>query len=761
MKWGAVEVRPEGPKDARIVLVGEAPGDREVVERRPFVGRAGKILDDVLREVGIRREECYVTNLCKVQPMGNNFGNFYEDKQRKKQSYFLQEQLADLYVELQEVKPNVIVALGNEPLKALTHLSGITDWRGSVLRSPLGKVIPTYHPAAVGRQWSWRPITVFDFRRIEEQSGFPEVRIAERRLLTNLAFTELIQELERLSRSTTVAFDIETETGQINCLSLADSRKASLCVPFWFGASGSLWSAEQEIVIWELVRKILEGPARKIAQNGQFDMWYLRKAPYNIEVKNMWLDTMVAAHLIYPELPKGLDFLCSIYTDQPYYKHLGKTKDMQTFFKYSALDSVVTYEIAFELIKELKEYGMWEFYQQNSLPLMEALYNISLRGVSVDVKQMKATRTRLKEEVARLQVQLNETAGRELNVGSNKQMTEWLYTELKLPKQMRNRKATGQKTLSADDEAIIELKRNNDIPALGLVQEIRKRNKLITTYLEVKLDGDKRIRTSYLITGTKTGRLSSRSTPDGTGTNLQNIPRGDFRAMFIPDPGCVFVSADLSQAEARVVAYLARERRLVDVFESGGDIHRKNASNIFHKGEEEVTKEERTLAKRIIHASNYGMGPLTFARIVGITTAEAKRLLNLYFATYPGIRLWHMSIQAQLKRTRELVTPFGRKRQFLATWNEALIKEVYAYIPQSTVSDLLNSGLVELEHKLANTNSSILLQVHDSVLVQCPEQDAELVAKVIKRCLERPLLVNNMEMTIPVDVKIGRSWAEV
>jgi len=331
---------------------------------------------------------------------------------------------------------------------------------------------------------------------------------------------------------------------------------------------------------------------------------------------------------------------------------------MMTFRKYSALDSIITYEIAEELEKELKDFGMWEFYREVSHPLIAPLFEMSLQGVKLDLDKMAEVRKLLKEEIATLQEQLDTLVGHPLNVYSNKQMKEFLYDELKLKTKYKNRKATRARTITADEQTIRELNRINNIPALDLILELIERRKLLSTYLEVKLDEDKRIRTSYLITGTETGRLASRATPKDTGTNLQNIPRGSFRNMFIPDEGKVFVSADLSQAddlsqaEARVVAYLAGDTRLISVFTMGGDIHKRNASNIFHKKEEEVTKEERTLAKRIVHASHYGMGPMNFARVVSIPLTEAKRLLNQYFATYPGLKLWHMKTQQELKRTR-------------------------------------------------------------------------------------------------------------
>jgi len=282
-------------------------------------------------------------------------------------------------------------------------------------------------------------------------------------------------------------------------------------------------------------------------------------------------------------------------------------------------------------------------------------------------------------------------------------------------------------------------------------------SKILSTYLEVNLDDDKRIRCSYLIHGTETGRLSSRQTLRGTGTNLQNIPSGDIRRLFIADSGCVLINADLSQAEARVVAYLANETRLIRVFEGGGDIHRKNAANIFGCPEEEVTDEQRQLAKRVVHASNYGMGPRTFAKQIGCSEAEAKRLLNRYFATYPGIRNWHVAVADELRRKRQLTNPFGRKRVFFGRWGDSLTKEGLAFVPQSTVADIVNEAIIELDR----AGYMVLLQVHDSLVVQVRTEALEEGVDRIRKALTKPIEINGRVLTIPVDVKVGKNWEDM
>ena len=737
-----------------IMLVGEAPGEQEEKEGVPFVGAAGRLLDGVLEECGISRASCYITNLIKERPEGNNFATVSKEDWAKAK--------AELFEEISIVRPNIIVALGEHAFEALTGYKGITHWRGSIIEVAGSKVIGTIHPAAVLREWKFRPMCVCDLSKAKCEAGYPEVRRRERDLIIRPTHTQVTRYLQDiLENKLTCAFDIETETGQISCIAFAVSSTKSMCIPFWFGASGSIYSEQAEQGIWALIKKVLESKeVRKIAQNAQYDMTILRDK-YGIRVQGLWLDTMIAFHAVYPELPKSLAFLTSIYTDVPYYKYYRTTNSMDAFFRYNATDAVVTYECAMKIHKELEEVGMLDFYYEHMHSLIEPLMHISSVGVRVDTAEKKKVIKELQIREVELQDKLVSLVGHELNVNSPKQMMGWLYKDLALKPKYKLRKDKGEKTLSADEEALEDLYKETHLDALKVVLDIREVRKLLSTYLEVTYDkahGMERARTSYLITGTETGRLSSRETVYGTGTNMQNIPKGVVRRIFIPDEGKVFLNADLSQAEARVVAYLAGEDRLIKVFEDGGDIHRRNASKIFRKAEEAVTKDEREIAKRVVHASNYGMGPITFARNAGVSTAEAKRLLNAYFAEFPRIKLWHMSIQSTLRKTRVLTTPLGRRRVFFNRWSDSLLREGLAFIPQSTVADLLNMGLRRLYENFSGTGVELLLQIHDAVLLQVPKLEVQTVAEEVRKTLSIPIMINHKELVIPVDISVGPNW---
>ena len=753
-------VKGEGNPNARIHIYGEAPGAQEEASGRPFVGGSGRVLDGILHEAGIKRDETFIDNVIQRRPPRNDFGVYYEDRQRRKPKKELLENHERIRNLIRTHKPNVVAALGNEALFALTGRKAVTKWRGSILGCGGTKVIPTIHPAMVMRQYEFRPITVLDFTRIREESLSPEFPLPYLdRFITSPSFEKIMDTIKSLHSKEYLAFDIETAKNQIVCIGFGWSNTESICIPIFYG-NGSWWSPREELAIATEIRKLFANPYPKfIAQNAQFDMVYLADK-WGVKVANLWMDTMVAFHCVYPELRKGLDFLCSIYTKRPYYKSMSREQSgPDVLWKYNCLDTVVTLECAMAIRKELDEFGTSEFYFKHSHKLITPLIRMQRRGVRIDVIKRSEIDARLDKEIEEMQLRLNAVVGHELNPNSPKQMKEFLYNELKLPPQ-RNR-ATGN--LTANEEAIEELAKRYKNPVFELVLDIRKARKLLSTYIRAPLDDDERIRCSYVITGTETGRLSSRESVYGSGTNLQNIPRGKIvRSIFIPDKGRRFINADLSQAEARVVAYLSNETRLQTLFEeANGDVHKTNAAMVFNKRVDDITQRERQLAKTLVHAANYGIGARTFSKHIGESESHARELLNQYYAMYPSIKLWHREIESSLRKSRILSTPLGRKRMFFGRWGPDLVREGLAYIPQSTVSDILNYGIIRAWPNLP-PEWEIMMQVHDSILMQVPIEAANMhIHKFIKHYFENPIEIGRKTFKIPVDIKTGDSWGNL
>jgi DNA polymerase-1 len=233
--------------------------------------------------------------------------------------------------------------------------------------------------------------------------------------------------------------------------------------------------------------------------------------------------------------------------------------------------------------------------------------------------------------------------------------------------------------------------------------------------------------------------------------------------MFVSDEGKVFINVDLKQAEAMVMAYLAEETKLIELFNKGGDLHRLNASWIFNIPESEVTFEQRDRAKRGVHALDYGMGPLLFAHLFGCPLVEARRLSQKYFDNFPRIKSWHLQIQSALGKSRTITTPMGRKRTFFGLWGEQLFREAYAYVPQSTVADVLNLALIRFVELCTALRKDYepMLQNHDAFLVQCDKDSIYDCITLIKQAFNIPIYIKGRTLTIPIDIKVGKNWDEM
>jgi uracil-DNA glycosylase family 4 len=361
-----------GPLSAPIALVGDAPGADEERLGEPFVGPSGKLLTQMLAAVGVDRKQCYVDNVSQVRPLGNDFrARYYQGKAPTLELVGAREALVK---RLQARAPVVTVALGEEALRALTGLSGIGDWRGSILRTPVGKVVPTYHPSNVLRMYEHRRIVEHDLARALQESQSRELVMPGHQFTLDPTFDQAIHALElMIQRKGKISFDIETLGSTVRCIALADIPWSAICIPFVSsrsaaGAGGcgtfvpfptetpfhSHWPEDQELEILKLLNVVLSSPdIPLIAQNFPFDASFLERE-FGIVCRGLWMDTMVAQHCCYSELPKGLDFLCSFYTRVPCYWKYDASSDLSTW-KYNCYDAAVTFEVALVLEKELKE----------------------------------------------------------------------------------------------------------------------------------------------------------------------------------------------------------------------------------------------------------------------------------------------------------------------------------------------------------------------------------------------------------------------
>lgn len=325
----------------KIALVGEAWGEHEERVRAPFVGPSGYELTRMLNEAGVHRADCFLTNVFNLRPKPtNDIENLCGPDRAgglpplKAGKYLRPEYLPELQrlkKELGDLKPNITVLLGNTAAWAILGNSGISKIRGAVTAGPHGKCLPTYHPAAILRDWSLRPVTVLDLAKAARESAFPDIRRPARTIYLEPSMTDLWEYYHaKLAPARQIAFDIETAGQQITCIGFAPGPESAIVVPFSDPrkAGGSYWpTLGDECNAWAYVRHVLGSDRPKVAQNGLYDIYFLWKS-YGITVNNFEDDTMLLHHALQPESQKGLGFLGSVYTNEASWKLMrtrGKT----------------------------------------------------------------------------------------------------------------------------------------------------------------------------------------------------------------------------------------------------------------------------------------------------------------------------------------------------------------------------------------------------------------------------------------------------
>ena len=325
-----------GPHDAQVVVVGEAWGEQEAKIGRPFIGPSGQELTRLLAEAGFKRSDLLLTNVLAFQPPGNKIENLCCTKKEAGEGYpfpaishgkylrpqFLPE-ISRLREEISAFPRHLVVALGNTACWALLGSSGISSLRGVTANSTLcpgTKVLPTYHPAAILRQWAWRPIALADLLKAKRESAFPHILRPERYVLVEPTLAEIEDWIKTHAISAPyLSVDIETRLGQITEIGFAASRKHALVIPFVKGFNSDFWQNEgEEYQAWDFVEQLLTLPCAKIFQNGLYDLTYL--ARLGLRVCTASEDTMLLHHSLYPEMQKSLAFLGSVYTGESSWK---------------------------------------------------------------------------------------------------------------------------------------------------------------------------------------------------------------------------------------------------------------------------------------------------------------------------------------------------------------------------------------------------------------------------------------------------------
>jgi uracil-DNA glycosylase len=526
----------EGDPNAKILVLSAAPSTLEIRLKKLFSGPAGDVFHDCLHQAGIFRHDCYLMNIFPYPVMKDKIGNLYDGGRMLWHigKGFTDAGLEDAQPALEHIQTtgaNVIMAMGPQ---ALALLSGdikprpLGKWRGSPLWSSVveKKFIPTYHPSdTMHGTYLWRYPMMNDMAKVKLDMDHVELHIPQRNIRLRPNLQEVLKYLQECKYAGRVATDLEVINHQVYCFSLSHDPKDAMVVPL-VDKDGRDWFGEdEEIVLWKAYATIMSDPkVMKINQNlVGFDSVFLL-LQNNIHVKGTLGDTMIAQHIMYPEFPKGIDFISSMHTREPYWKDDGKIWktdakfDWEKFQIYCGRDAAVCLEAWDVLAEELND-GYWPAYNM-TVRLAQPLAYMSVRGLKVDIEGLAQTKINLGIEIERKLKELEEIADFPFSPTSPKQCQKYFYEHLKI-KPYRN--AEGGVTTDDRSMSRIFRKGGKGSKEAKLVQDIRALLKLKGTYVDVDLDGDHRLRCSWNPRGTWTGRLSSSKTILGKGLNLQNL----------------------------------------------------------------------------------------------------------------------------------------------------------------------------------------------------------------------------------------------
>ena len=524
----------------------------------------------------------------------------------------------------------------------------------------------------------------------------------------------------------------------------------------------------------EIFRSVYENEKiLKIGQNLKYDLEVLRN--YDIELKGKMWDTMIAHYLIQPELRHNMDYMAEIYLNYQTI-HIdeligakGKNQrsmrelDPKEVYEYAAEDADITLQLKNKLEPELKKQGAEKLFYEIEMPLMPVLAEMEMTGVCLDTNSLSETSKQLTQRMLDIEQRIYELAGEHFNIASPKQVGDILFDKLKIIDKAKKTKK-GQYVTS--EEVLQQLRHKHEI--VGLILDHRGLKKLLGTYIEAlpKLINPRtgHIHTSFNQTITATGRLSS-SDP-----NLQNIPiRGEdgkeIRKAFIPEPGCLFFSADYSQIELRVMAHLSQDPQMIEVFREGKDLHAATAANIYKKPIEEVTRDERTKSKRANFGIIYGITVFGLAERLDIPRDEAKMLIDGYFNTFPQVHDYMEKSKEVARQQGYVTTLFGRRR-YLPDINSAnsVVRgfaernAINAPI-QGTAADIIKVAMIHIfqRFKTEGIKSKMILQVHDELNFSVYPDEKEKVEHIVLEEMQ-----NAFQMAVPLvaDSGFGENWLE-
>ena len=578
------------------------------------------------------------------------------------------------------------------------------------------------------------------------------------------------------------AFGLDTETdgldplqAQLVGLSFACDATTAYYIPV--GHKGGEEQLELDLVL-SMLKPLLENASvQKYLHNVKFDLLVLWS--HGIDLKGYTFDTMIMAFLVAQPWQKinlkdsslfylGQEMMTykQVVTDNGYKNFSYVPLELAT--RYAAADALQTFQLQKILYDKLVQEELLTVYQTIEHPLIGILADMEKRGIFADAPFLADLGKKVDRALEILQHEMSVVIDRDIrttNLNSPAQVAALLFDELRLPPQKKSSKGTAYST---DQEVLEALSKLHFIPALIL--KFRELAKLKNTYISAlpnyinKKTG--KIHTTYSQTSAATSRLAS-SDP-----NLQNIPTGnpgyglEVRAAFQAAPGTLFLAADYSQNELRILAHLSGDRHLTNAFLQGDDIHVQTATQLFDVRAEQVTNEQRTVGKRINFSILYGLTAYGLSKDLDIPLQEAKRYIDKYTHQYPAVMTWMGDVVTFAKEHGYVETLFGHRRYVpgIHEHNKNLYQEACRIavntVAQGTAADIVKIGMINLDAALKNAGlgAQILLQIHDELLLQVPENQIEVTSALVKQVLEH---VVDWKIPLNVSLRVGASWKEV
>ena len=647
----------------------------------------------------------------------------------------------------------------------LNQIFSELEFRNMLLKLPKQEVVVPKPVSQQGSLWDFEEqITTVSTTHLEQIHNYDHnYHLVEGDEARAVLVRELLNQKE---------FCFDTETTGLNPLS---DQLVGISLSY---KKGEAWyipvPADQKQarkIVAELKPLFDSGTITKVGQNIKFDALVL--SGYGIKLHGPIFDTMVAHYLIQPELRHNLDFLSEIYLG---YKKIatseliGKGKfqttmrsvDLQKIKEYACEDADITLQLKPLLEKEMTEGNVTKLFEEVEMPLLKVLICMELAGMKIDVKALDQYAIVLREQIIQLEIEITDMAGESFNISSPKQLGNILFDKLLLDPKA---KKTKTKQYSTNEEVLVTLQDRH--PIIAKILEHRGLKKLLSTYVEAlpRLINPRtgKIHTSYNQTVAVTGRLSSNN------PNLQNIPIRDengreIRKAFVPgDENHLFLSADYSQIELRIMAALSGDKVMIEAFANGEDIHAATAAKIYNIPLSEVNSDMRRKAKTANFGIIYGISPFGLAQRLNIPRNEAKQLIDDYFANFPQVKMY-MDEQILLARKRGYVETIMGRRRYLKdiTSENAAVRgfaernAINAPI-QGSAADIIKVAMVRIQKRFdaENIQSRMNLQVHDELNFDLLKSETEKVKQIVREEMEHAV-----ELAVPLEVEMdaAENW---